>query len=328
VLLQIFILIVGFVLVIKGGDLFVSSSVRIAEFLRLPHVVIGSTLVSLATTSPELVVSIMSGIKGESGLAVGNAVGSCVCNLGLILGLMAAMKQINLHPISLRTPLLSMCLSGFVLMLMTLDLGLSRTQGFVLLFLGIAYFIFDFRKSMKDVKKSDVEAAETIEEAIVSGHRWLDTRWGTSVQFVFGALLVVLGSGLLVESAVNLATALGIPSIVIGLSVVAVGTSLPELVTAIASSRKNVSDLAVGNVLGANVANLTLVVGSAASIKEVSMSRATQLFNFPALLLCMFLVLYMIMRGKRISRKQGICLLAFYGIYISTLVLLTVLKRV
>lgn len=294
----------------------------------MPHVVIGSTLVSLATTSPELVVSIMSGMKGESGLAVGNAVGSCICNLGLILGLMAAMKQINLHPKSLATPLLAMCLAGVLLMLMTSNLELSRRQGLVLLLIGVAYFTYDFRRSMKDKKKRDVKEAETIEEVIISGHRWLDTRWGTAVQFVFGALLVVLGSGLLVESAVNLATALGVPSIVIGLSIVAVGTSLPELVTAVASSRQNVSDLAVGNVLGANVANLTLIVGSAASIREVSMSRATQLFNFPALLLCMFLVLLMILRGKKITRKQGAGLLAFYGIYISILLLLTLLRRV
>lgn len=325
--LQIVIFAIGLLLVIKGGDLFVSSSVRIAEFLKMPHVVIGSTLVSLATTSPELVVSIMSGIKGESGLAVGNAVGSCVCNIALILGLMATMKHIRLHPKTLAVPLAAMCVGGVLLFLMTLNLKITRVQGLSLIALGVGYFIYDFRRCMKDDSPSDVEEATEIEDVIVSGHRWLDTPWGTAAQFLCGAVVVVCGSGMLVEAAVNIATSLGVPTIVIGLSIVAVGTSLPELVTAISSSRQNVSDLAVGNVLGANVANLTLIVGSAASIQEMSMSRVTQLFNFPALLLLMALVAFLILRCRGITRRQGVWLLGFYVLYVAGLVILTVLKK-
>lgn len=327
-LVQCVIFLVGLVLIVKGGDLFVSASVRVAEFLRMPRVVIGSTLVSLATTSPEMVVAVMSGFKGESGLAVGNAVGSCVCNVGLILGMMATLKQIELHPKALATPVFAMCLAGLFLFLMTLDLGISRSQGCILLLLGLGYFIFDFRKSMKEKDAGDIAEAVAIEEDIVSGHQWLKTRSGTAVQFIFGAVIVLIGSALLVESAVNLAGALGIPPIVIGLSVIAVGTSLPELVTAISSSRQNVSDLAVGNVIGANVANLTFVVGSAASIREVSMSRVTQLFSFPAMLIGMTLVSLMIMWGKRVTRRQGSGLLAYYGVYLVVLVLLMALGQV
>lgn len=322
-LFQCLILVVGLVLIIKGGDLFVSASVRIAEFLNMPRVVIGSTLVSLATTSPELVVSVMSGLKGESGLAVGNAVGSCVCNISLILGMMAALKQIELHPKTLRTSVFAMCLAGLLLFLMTLNLELSRSQGFYLLLLALGYFIFDFRKGMNDKVATDIAEAVTIDEEITSGHKWLKTRWGSVAQFAFGAAVVLIGSALLVESAVNLANAMGIPTIIIGLTVVAVGTSLPELVIAISSFRHGVSDLAVGNVLGANIANLTLVIGSAASIQEVSMSRLTQLFNFPAMLVGMIVVSLMIMRGKGVTRRQGAGLLAFYGTYILVLVLLT-----
>jgi cation:H+ antiporter len=320
--LQIVIFAIGLLLVIKGGDLFVSSSVRIAEFLKMPHVVIGSTLVSLATTSPELVVSIMSGIKGESGLAVGNAVGSCVCNIALILGLMATLKHIRLHPKTLAVPLAAMCVAGVLLLLMTLNLKITRVQGLSLIGLGVGYFIYDFRRCMKDDSPSDVKEATEIEDVIVSGHRWLNTPWGTAAQFLCGAVVVVCGSGMLVEAAVNIATSLGVPTIVIGLSIVAVGTSLPELVTAISSSRQNVSDLAVGN-----VANLTLIVGSAASIQEMSMSRVTQLFNFPALLLLMALVAFFILRCRGITRSQGVWLLGFYVLYVAGLVILTVLKK-
>ncbi len=116
----------GLLLIIKGGDLFVGASVRIAEYLQMPRIVIGSTLVSLATTTPELVVSIVAGLEGKSGLAVGNAVGSCICNMGLILGFTAVLKNIDVQSRTLRVPLVFMVLCGVLVFLMTLNLGISR----------------------------------------------------------------------------------------------------------------------------------------------------------------------------------------------------------
>ncbi|MEW6302467.1 MAG: calcium/sodium antiporter [Verrucomicrobiota bacterium] len=326
-LLEIILLLAGLGLIIKGGDLFVAASVRIAEFLHMPRVVIGSTLVSLATTTPELVVSIMAGAKGESGLAVGNAVGSCICNLGLILGVTAALKQIDVHPRVLRTPLIAMFGFGVLLFILTFNLTLSRGNGLMLLLLGLGYFIYDFQHHLRAAKPREVKEAEIVHEEVVERFRWLKTRTGTAAQFFGAAGIVVLGSKLLVDAAVNIAGALGIPSIVIGLTVVAVGTSLPELITAITSSRQNVSDLAVGNVLGANIANLSLIVGTAAVIHEVTMSRATQVFNFPALLITMGLALFMILSGKRVTRREGATLLVFYSLYIVALIGMTLATR-
>ncbi len=326
-IIQCLILVVSLALIIKGGDLFVSASVRIAEFLRLPRVVIGSTLVSLATTSPELVVSIMSGLRGESGLAVGNAVGSSICNLGLILGFTASLKPIDVHPRTLRTPLVAMFLFAAVLFFITLDLRLSRLQGAILLVLGLGYFVYDFSQHKRDTKPQDIAEASAIDEEKVAGHSWLKTRWGTTIQFLCGVTIVILGSKFLIDAAVNIASALGIPTIIIGLTIVAFGTSLPELVTAITSLRQNVSDLAVGNVLGANIANLSLIIGSAAAIHEVAMDRVTQLFNFPALLIGMVLLLYVILSDRRIKRIEGVGLLTFYGIYITALVSLAAFMR-
>jgi cation:H+ antiporter len=147
----------------------------------------------------------------------------------------------------------------------------------------------------------------------------VQTKPGTIVQFLVGAIIVVAGSRLLVEGAVGVAQRLGIPSIVIGLTVVALGTSLPELVTAVTSSRKSVSDLAVGNVLGANIANLTLVVGTAAVIQTVGLDRFTQLFNFPALLVIMGILVVMLWTGRRVTRREGVVLLAVYGLYLAAL---------
>jgi len=320
--MQILWLVIGLALLVKGGDLFVSAAARLAEFLRMPRVVIGSTLVSLATTTPELVVSVMAGGKGESGLAVGNAIGSCICNIGLILGITAAFKHVEVHPRALRTPLIAMFGFGVLLFLMSFDLRLSRWQGAVLVAGGLVYFIYDFVHHARDTKPADVAEARAIEQAVAGRFRWFQSKAGSLVQFVLGAGIVVVGSRFLVDAAVNLSSELGIPSIIVGLTVVAIGTSLPELVTAVTSSRRNVSDLAVGNVLGANIANLTLIVGVAAMMSEVSMSRATQLLNFPAMLAVFGLLLWMLLNDRRVSRKEGVVLLVTYSFYLCALVFL------
>jgi len=317
-LVEILLLLVGLALIIKGGDWFVSAAVHIAELLNMPRVVIGSTLVSLTTTSPELVVSIVSGLKKESGLAVGNAVGSCICNIALILALSAVIRHIAVHPRILRTPLVAMLLSGVLLLVLTMDLSLQRWQGFLLLGLGAVYFIYDFQHHMRAARPSQHREARIVGEQVVS-KAWKETPWGATLQFLFGALVVIVGSKLLVDSAVGLASRLGVPSIVIGLSVVAVGTSLPEFVTAITSARRNVSDLAVGNVLGANVANLTLVVGSAAAINDVTMVRFTQLYNFPAMLLLMLFLGGSIVFFRGLSRRSGLFMIGFYILYLTGL---------
>lgn len=321
---QAVLLVVGLLLIIKGGDLFVSAAVRIAEFMRLPHVVIGSTLVSLATTMPELVVSVMAGAKGQSGLAVGNAVGSVVCNLGLILGVTATIKHVDVHPRVLKSPLLVMVACAVLLILMTHNLVLARWQGMLLFIGGLGYFAWEFLQSARDRKPADVAEAKAIERAVSHRFAWFHSRAGTVVQFTLGAGIVILGSRLLVDAAVSVAGSLGIPPLVIGITVVALGTSLPELVTAITSSRKSVSDLAVGNVLGANIANLTLIVGMAAMLHEVHLDRITQLFNLPAMLAIMGLLFWMIRNDRRITRNEGVVLLATYAGYMAVVVLLAV----
>jgi cation:H+ antiporter len=317
--LNLLLLALGLLLIIKGGDLFVSASVRIAERLRMPRVVIGSTLVSLATTTPELTVSILSGLKGEPGLAVGNAVGSCICNLGLILGVLAALKQVDANPRVLRTAFATMLGCGLLLCGLTLGLKLSRSDGALLVALGAAYFAFDFRRHQREASAAAQAEAIELETEILTRHPRLQGGWGAALQFLAGAALVVVGSKLLVEAAVKIATTLGVPSILLGLTVVAVGTSLPELITAVTSSRRNVSDLSLGNVLGANIANLTFVVGSAALVQEMSLSRVTQLVNFPTLLAFMLVVWGMVARRHRISRRQGAALLGGYAAYLALL---------
>ena len=323
-LTDLFVLLAGLMLIIKGGDLFVAAAVRIAEFLRMPRVVIGSTLVSLTTTMPEVVVSVTAGLREESDLALGNAVGSCICNLALILGVTAVIKQVAVHPKTLRVPLAAMAGFGVLVFLMTLDLALVRWQGLLLLAGGGGYFAWDFWRHWRARAPAELREAAVIEHDLAQMDaprlRWFQTRAGTAVQFAAAAAIVVVGSRLLVDGASSVAAALGIPTIVIGLTIVSVGTSLPELVTAITSARKAVSDLAVGNLLGANIANLTLVVGAAAAIHDIGMSRVTQLFNFPALLFLMGLLCWMLVKEPRLTRLEGKVLLACYAAYLAAVV--------
>jgi cation:H+ antiporter len=305
--------------------LFVAAAVRMAGFLRMPRVVIGSTIVSLATTMPEMVVSVIAGARGNSGLAVGNAIGSCVCNIGLILGVTAFLKRVDIHPRTLRTALLTMAGLGVALFVMTLDLALARWQGGVLLVAGAAYFAYDLIDAARKRGPQLVSEAKAIEQAATRSWAWFQTRAGTVAQFTLAAGLVVFSSRLVVDGAVNLAAALGIPPLVIGLTVVAVGTSLPELITALGSARRQVSDLSVGNIIGANIANLSIVIGVAATLTPVTMTRLTQLFDFPAMLAMIGLLVWALMTQHRLTRREGIILITSYVAYIAAVVILAVL---
>ena len=324
-LIELLMLAGGLALVVKGGDFFVAAAIRLAEFLRLPRVVVGSTLVSLATTTPELVVSVMAGLRGEPGLAIGNAVGSCVCNIGLILGVTGMLATVQVRWRTLRLPFVVMVGLGLALVGMTLDRSRSGGEGVALVILGAGYFVFDFwwHWRRRSGAGGEVEAAEIEEERSEARWAWVRTPTGSAVQFLTGAAIVIGGSRLLVDGASAVALRLGIPSIVVGLTVVAVGTSLPELVTAITSSRKAVGDMAVGNVLGANIANLSLIVGIAAAIHAVALDRLTQLISFPAMIVVM-LALPPLLLGKRgFGRRQGLALLVLYAVYVGGVVVLT-----
>lgn len=240
----------------------------------------------------------------------------------------AALKQVDVHPRTLRLPLLAMFGFGVALFLMTLDLSLSRMQGAVLLAGGLGYFVWDFARHWRDRQPADVAEAVAIDtELSESRWAWFESKAGTAVQFLFGAAVVVVGSKLLVDGAVGVAARLGVPSIVVGLTVVAIGTSLPELVTAITSSRQSVSDLAVGNVLGANIANLTLIVGTAAVLQDVPMDQFTQRFNFPVLLGFMGLLTWMLFSDHRVTRREGVVLLVAYAHFLVALTVLTLTGR-
>ena len=304
-------ILVGLGLVAKGGDWFVDSSIYIAKKFRVPHFVIGSTLVSLATTAPELVVSAVASRAGDSGIALGNAVGSCVCNIGLIVGTVALLTPVEVEKRDF-TRRAAWMVSGAVLVVMfTWDRTLSRPLALLLTMGAFVYLGWDYlhiRRHWESTSGQESESGDT--------SRLLRACGG----FALGAGLILVGSNLLVESGRSIASALGVPSIIIGLSMVSIGTSLPELVTGVSAVRRGVPDLSLGNIIGANILNLYLIVGLSGTINPLTLSVFTQFYSFGWLTVFFAVFIAIAVRTGRFYRTGGLILLALYVLYIAGLI--------
>ena len=305
-------ILIGLGLVAKGGDLFVDSSIYIGKAFRVSRVIIGGTLVSLATTTPELVVSAIASRAGDSGIALGNAVGSCVCNIGLIVGIVALLTPVEVEKRDF-TRRAAWMVSGAVLVVMfTWDRTLSRPLAVLLTMGAFAYLGWDYlniRRHRAGTSGQESESGDT--SGLTKACGW----------FALGAGLILVGSNFLVESGQSLASALGVPSIIIGLSVVAIGTSLPELVTGVSAARKGVPDLSLGNIIGANVLNLYLIVGLSGTINPLTLDAFTQFYSFGWLAVFFAALIALATRTGRFHRTGGLILLALYVLYIAGLVI-------
>ena len=299
-------IVIGLSLIAKGGDLFVDSSISIGHALRVPRFVIGGTLVSLATTTPELVVSAMASSVGDSGIALGNAIGSCICNIGLVIGTVAMLTPVDVEKRDFVSRAAWMVSAAVLVVVFTWDRTLSRPLAMLLLALSFAYLAWDYI-GIRRRQAVDRESPDT------SGL----TRAVTL--FVLGAVLIVFGSRLLVDSGRSLAAALGVPSIIIGLSVIAIGTSLPELVTGVLAAGKGVPDLSLGNIIGANILNLFLIIGLSGTISPLTLDRFTQFYSYGWLALFFAAFIGLATTGH-FHRRGGLLLLGLYVVYIAGLI--------
>ncbi|MEE2636083.1 MAG: calcium/sodium antiporter [Acidobacteriota bacterium] len=300
---------IGLGVVAKGGDLFVDSSIAIGRSLRVPRFVIGGTLVSLATTTPEAVVSALASSVGDSGIALGNALGSCICNIGFIVGTVAVLTRVEVDPRALRPRAAWMVSAAVLVVVFTWDRTLSRGLATVLLGFAFAYLAWDFLAIRR--QRDTVVGNAGVERGALAK---------PVGQFLLGAALIVIGSRLLVDTGQSLAVALGIPSVVIGLSVVAIGTSLPELVTGVSAARKGVPDLSLGNIIGANVLNLFLIIGLSGTIHPLTLDWFTQVYSYGWLGLFFAILLGLSAPDGHFHRRGGLLLLALYVVYMVGLV--------
>ena len=314
--MQYVLLIVGFALLIKGGDWFVDAAVSIAKRLKLPEVLIGATVVSIGTTLPEVMTSAMGAASGAGEIAYGNAIGSIICNTSLIAAITIAIKPGKVNRKALIFPVCFFFVAAAYYALTAYTGGnFTRITGIILL-LG---FVFYMLMNVLSMKKNPV--AEELEHTEENNANEKNGNLAKAIlMLIIGAGLIALGAYLLVESATSIAKQLGIPESVIGLTVVAIGTSLPEFVTAITALIKGHGALSLGNVIGANIFNLVLVSGVAVTINPFSVPENSLLFgknasmvlDIPVMLAVMgIMTIPTLFRGK-LSRWQGILLLGIY----------------
>ena len=302
---------VGLVLLIKGGDWFVDGASALARRFHLPELLIGATVVSIGTTLPEVMVSTISAVSGHGEIAYGNAIGSVICNAALIAAITVAVRPAKVDPKTLRVPVAFFFAAAAVYCFAAYGMGrFTRPLGLLMLAVFAAYMV----ANVWQMKNAPAEPEH--EEELMSLGRIV-------LRLVVGATLIALGANLLVDNGTIIAQALGVPESVIALTFVALGTSLPELVTAITSLMKGHSDLSLGNIVGANVFNLVLVSGVSVALAPFDIPQSATLFGInsslvlelPVMLLVMILLTIPALVRGRLSRVQGVALLCIYAAF-------------
>ena len=313
---QIMLFIFGFLLLIKGGDWFVEGATSLAHRFRVPELLIGATVVSIGTTLPEVMVSATSAVSGHGEIAYGNAIGSIICNTALIAAITIAVRPAAAPGRALRIPILFFFGSAAIYLFSAYALGrFPRWIGFLLLAVFLGYMTLQVLTARRAPVTHDPapEAEGDATRSLTISLLWL----------VLGAALIALGADLLVDNGTKIAEALGVPESVIALTFVALGTSLPELVTAVTSLAKGHGALSLGNIIGANIFNLVLVSGVSVTLSPFDVPAGTTLFGLPASLVLDIPVMLAVMalltvpallRGK-LYRWQGIALLGIYAAF-------------
>lgn len=302
ILLNILMLIVGFVLLIKGADFFVDGSSSVAKLLKVPSVVIGLTIVAMGTSAPEAAVSITAGIEGSNEIAVSNVVGSNIFNMLMVIGVCAIIKPFELDKTILKRDFPINIGASIVLLVMVL-IGsiISRIDGIILLLLIIAYISY----LVVDALKNRADSSDNIKTLSPL----------LSVMCIVGGLIaIIFGGDLVVNNATAIAKAIGWSETFIGLTIVAIGTSLPELVTSIVASKKGENGLALGNVVGSNIFNILFILGLSSSITPIAVDSRAILNT--AFLIIMTVAMCLLCRfSKKLSRTSGVVMVLSYILY-------------
>jgi cation:H+ antiporter len=319
-ILDIVYILLGLALLVKGGDYLVDGSVAIAKRAQLSEMVIGLTVVGFGTSMPELLVSAQSALMGNSGIAIGNVVGSNISNIALILGLTAIVHVIPAQKITLKVDLPFMLLSFvlFVAIAMTGSVGrVAGVIGFLMLVCFVAYQIRLSRKASKaEVEKAKQDGQET---AVAAEPMAL---WKAILLVIVSFLAMVFGANILVEGASNIARLLGVTDRIIGLTIVAIGTSLPELFSSVMAAIKGKTDMAIGNIIGSGSFNILCVIGISSIITPIMGTNIGFAFDY-ALMIFLGVLLWLFLRSRYVlERWEGFVLTAIYIAYLAKTILL------
>lgn len=315
-LVNLLLLVVGFILLVKGADFFVEGSAAVARSFRVPSIIIGLTIVAMGTSAPELAVSVTAGLAGNNEIAISNVIGSNVFNLLVVVGACAAILPMNVDKkilkrefpfvLIIQVVLLLFCVNSFMGKAFGNINGqniLSRIEGIILIILFLIFMINMVLETLKSRKESKTEEEEKKTGPVLS-----------LVYIVGGAAAIVYGGDLVVDCASYIATAFGFSQTFIGLTVVAMGTSLPELVTSLTAIRKGENDLALGNVLGSNLFNILFVLAISATLTPIAV-LGNNIIDLVFLVVASGLVYIFCLGRQKVSRTEGITMVGIYVFY-------------
>ena len=303
-------LIVGFLFLVKGADAFVEGSSSIAKHFHVPSLIIGMTIVAMGTSLPETAVSVTAAIAGSNALAVSNAVGSNIFNLMVVIGVCAALTPVAVQKSTLKIDFPFSVFCAFLLLVLGRNrMVLTRVNGLILIVLFVFFLLYMIRSAQHSKNSESSELTEeTAEMKMLSVPKSL-------LFIVLGIAAITFGSDWVVDGAKTIAAAFGISENLIGLTVVAFGTSLPELMTSIVAARKNEVDMALGNAIGSNIFNILMVLGIAAALNPITFIREN-IIDIIVLIGFSFIVWIMAWTRRRLSKPEGLAMILLYAGYV------------
>ncbi|WP_319407912.1 calcium/sodium antiporter [uncultured Desulfosarcina sp.] len=314
----------GLLLLYYGAGWLVRGASELARGMGLTPMVIGLTVVAFGTSAPELVVSLVSAAKGKSMIALGNVVGSNICNIALVLGLTAVFQPVKTSRIVITRDIPLMLAISALLLLLSFNSVIGRVEG-VTLFCGIlAYTWFNYKVAVRVDRTLPVSAGANPDVPPLAGGL-MGRRWGQCLMILGGTAAVVVGADMLVDAAVSVMSALGVNEKFVGLTVVALGTSVPELATSVVAALKKEMDISLGNLVGSNVFNILSVVGATAIVKPIAISggfiESGLVWDYLVMMVISALPWVLMRQDLTITRRKGLILLGCYAAYVSFLIL-------
>lgn len=301
----------GFILITKGADIFINNTVEIGKKTNISELILGATIVSFATTLPELTVSLFASLDGHTTMSMGNAVGSIICNTGLILGLVAFISPFRVDKDMFFSKSLLLIVSVIALLLLGADGLITKGDALILTAILVVFMVNNYQSVIKGNRSNvDKRSKEILKKSEV---------FKIGVFFILGLVMMVVGSRLLIESGVEIASIIGIPQGVISLTVIALGTSLPELVSCLTAIRKKHHAISVGNVLGANILNIVSVISLSALPNDIPVLSQNIGIDFPFMIAILLILIVPTIKKHKLYRIQGLLMLGSYVAYLGTL---------
>ncbi len=312
--LAILFLVIGFVFLVKGADIFVEGSSSIAKKFKVPSIIIGLTIVAMGTSLPEAAVSVTASIANKNALAVSNVIGSNIFNLMMVIGVCAIMTPVAVNKATLKRDFPFSVICAILLLALGVigPMSLGHADGVIFLILFAGFIGLMIHSAMKASKEGNAIASEEIEAA---EEIQIMPVWKSLLFIVIGAVGIILGGDVVVDSASNIAAKFGMSQTLIGLTIVSVGTSLPELVTSIVAARKNEVDMALGNAIGSNVFNILFVLGIAGAISPMAFLNEN-VIDIVILLVFSLIVWLFAWTKKEIKRGEGLIMVLLYVLYV------------